>query len=88
MLNKTATALNEYALTLPPCSARAQCYTISGYKLVDGETIAHRIARDHCSTGDAMRAMMLVVEAGVATHESENPSCYGVFTFEDGSTFK
>lgn len=83
---KTKRAMQEYAQTLPASSARAQCYTLANYTLWD-ETIAQRISRDHASLSDAKRAMSLMAKAGCATEKNESDTHYGVFTFEDGSSY-
>lgn len=87
MPTKTRKAMENYALTIPPCSARAQCYTIANYELND-ETIAQRIQRDHSDSDSHLRAASLMVEAGCATEKQGKKHCYGVFTFEDGSEFE
>lgn len=75
-----------YAQSLPPSSARAQCYNIANYSLNVGETIADRLLRDHHGAAHAMRAAQLMVEAGCATEvKNKKPHLYGTFIFLDGS---
>ena len=83
----TRKKLQDYLVDMRPSSNRAQIINIINIRLDDDETIAERIIRDHITIGGALRAMMLMSDAGAATHKSKNPDCYGTFTFEDGSTF-
>ncbi|WP_299496440.1 hypothetical protein [uncultured Shewanella sp.] len=84
---KTTKALHEYAQTLPPSSARAQCYTIANYSLLPNETIAERFLRDHSGKDHAYRAAKLMVWAGCAKADVEKMKNFGYapITFEDGS---
>ena len=50
---------------LPPSTDRALCLSIRSLKLALGETIAHRLMREHPSLSGAHRAARLMVEAGV-----------------------
>ena len=77
----------KHAQTLPASTERAQCYNIAGLNLNPNETIAERIARDHCDTSSHLRAASLMVDAGCATEVVKKEGCYGTFTFEDGSYF-
>lgn len=89
MSNETQKKMHDYAQTLPPSSARAQCYTIANYLLNDEETIAQRLDRDHRSSTGALRAAKLMVYAGCAeevlTKHQEERSLFGKFIFEDES---
>ena len=81
---KTRDSIIKYGQSMEPCSARAQCYTIAGYEMEDGETIADRFLRDHVHSGHAHRHAYMLVEAGCATKDG------GIFdnvpiVFEDGS---
>jgi hypothetical protein len=88
-LKKQAKVMTKFALTLPPSSLRAQCYTIANYKLDNGETIAERLRRDHSSLDHALRAAQLMADAGCATEiKNKNPRLYGTFTFLDGSELR
>lgn len=87
MPKATIKAMQEYAQTLPPSTARAQCYAIANL-LLDDESIAERVARGHVNSGHAARAMRLMVDAGCAEEKDKTRNCYGTFIFEDGSQFK
>jgi hypothetical protein len=85
MKNSTKNKMHKYALTLPPCSARAQCLRIAGLILDNNETISERIQRDHTSIAHAKRASRLVVDAGAAIETGAGTWFYGDIVFEDGS---
>lgn len=87
MLKDTKNKMIKYWIGLPACSARAQCLNIANLPLVKGQTIAECIESDHHTIDGALRAMALMEQAGAATQGQGKKHCYGVFTFEDGSTF-
>lgn len=77
----------EFAQTLDPSCDKAQCYTIANY-LLTNETIAERLHRDHASSDGHLRAARLMVYAGCADEKPWQKDChFGVFVFEDGSSF-
>jgi hypothetical protein len=84
MPTKTKNTMSSYADRLPLSPARAQCYTIANYDLID-ETIAERLLRDHRTRDGALRAAALMRDAGCAEESDARKHCYGTFTFEDGS---
>lgn len=96
---KTRNSIKAFLADFPQSCARAQLINICQYKLVDGETIADRIIRDHCAFGGAQRAALLLAEAGAAILEvtTKQVHCgHGVYkdkettavVFEDGSVIK
>lgn len=96
---KTRNAINAFLADFPLSNARAQLINIRQYKLVDGETIAERIIRDHRASSGAYRAALLLAEAGAATLEvtTKQVHCgHGVYKdkettaviFEDGSVIQ
>lgn len=88
MLKDTRHKMIAHAYDLRPCSDRAQCLNIANLHLVQDETIANLILHDHSTQHSALRAMLLMANAGAATHESASSDLFGTFTFEDGSTYK
>jgi uncharacterized protein (DUF1786 family) len=86
-LAKLKDLMSKHAFALEPSTARAQCYNISNYKFIEGETIAERILRDHGHTSHAQRAASLIVDAGCAVEvKHKKPHLFGTFIFLDGST--
>jgi hypothetical protein len=85
MLANTKQKLISYAQTLPASTERAQAYNIAN--LTAGESIAQAILDDHETLDGARRAARLLVDAGCATEKKENPKYFGIFTFEDGTSF-
>lgn len=81
----TRSCLIKHAQTLPPSTDRALCLSIRSLKLALGETIAHRLMREHPSLSGAHRAARLMVEAGCANEINRKQSMIGTFEFEDGS---
>lgn len=87
MYKNTKNAMIKYASTLKASYERAQCYTISSYKLIDKETIADVLEKNHRSQDGALIAADLMVQAGCAKEiNKKNDLMFGTYVFEDGST--
>jgi len=84
MLKFTKEKMTEYAQTLPPSTARAQCYNIANLTCGD-KTIAEVMRDDHRVAEGALRAATMMVDAGCAKEVDNEKGCYGTFVFEDGS---
>lgn len=82
----TIKKMHEYAQSLPPSAARAQCYTIACYEFAKDETIADRFIRDHANVSNARRQAQLMVEAGCANETGKVKNYYGKIVFQDGSS--
>lgn len=66
---------------------RAQAFNIVNLELVNGETIAERIKRDHNDTSSHLRVADMMYEAGCAECTGDTGTLYGIYIFEDGSKF-
>ena len=64
MLNKTKKALLDYATVMDSGTQRVQAFNVAGLTLVDGETIAERIKRDHNDSSSHLRVAEMMYEAG------------------------
>jgi hypothetical protein len=87
MKSTTKKLMLAYAESLPPSTARAQCFHIAGLSLSHDQTIADAIFNDHSNVSSVYRAMSLMEAAGAARQFDARSGCYGRFIFEDGSIF-
>ena len=85
--SQTIKKLHEYAQTLEPGSKRAQCYAIASYELLNDETVADRLLRDHANSSHAKRQALILVDVGCANEINRVEGFFGTIVFEDGSSF-